>query len=256
MKNNYTLLFLLLLFIACTSLKAQRTFDSKKKKNISVNTSSLNATHIKYTTPLVQGRSITSNQFVQNRNFNLRHKGPHQILYTNDNTLPAFIETKRDKAASFTSARKDLQTGCYEYLKELQTLLKIDHPEENFIIQRSQTDKNNNIHIRLQQHYKGVPIYGAEIAVHLNANGEGESFNGNYFKLSNDINITPKFSDQTAIEYVKKHVSNGSKLRALTLEEKNIVQHAEPASTLCIYEVKGLVKISTLALYFLLGLFK
>ncbi len=247
MKNTYTtvLLFFLLL-IACGNLQAQHTFDSKKKKDASINTSSLKAKKIKYAAPLSKRGSNTSGRLSQNRMFNpLIHN--HRILQTDDNALPSFIETKREATSGQSSARKDFRVGCTDYLKELTPLLKMDHPEENFIIQHSKTDNNNRTHIRLHQFYKGVPVYGGEVAVHLNASGEGEAFNGKYLNLSNDLNITPSISDHSAINRVRTDLTKVSSLRELTSLEKKLVEHAEPKVTLCIYENKGLVRVPTLA---------
>ncbi len=248
MKNKYTLIFIFLL-IACGTLHAQRTFDSKKKQGNPVNTSSLNVKQIKYAGIPSKGRSGTnsSNRLSQSRNFNPSINNSHRILQRDENTLPTFIETKRDPTSSHSLARKDFRIGCADYLKELQPLLKMDHPEENFIIQRLKTDDKNITHIRLKQYYKGVPIYGAEVAVHLNASGEGEAFNGKYLNVQNEMNITPSISDHAAIERVKTDVAIGLKIRPLTTLEAILVEHAEPKSTLCIYEDKGLVHTPTLA---------
>ncbi len=247
MKNLYTsVFFLLLLLITSGSLYAQRSFDSKKKKDAPVNTSSLQAKKIKHNASFTQGRSNASERLSQSRSFNPVINN-HRILQTGENTLPSFIETKRDLNSAHSSARKDFRVGCYDYLKELQPLLKIDHPEEAFIIQRSKIDSYNLTHVRLQQVYKGIPVYAAEVAVHLNASGEGEAFNGRYLKLPNDIDINPSVSDHSAIERVKRDLAKGASLHSLTEIEKKLVEHAEPKATLYIYESKGLVSIPTLA---------
>ncbi len=246
MKNLYTLAFLLLI-IGCGSLHAQHTFDSKKKKDGAVNTSSLQAKKIKHSGNILPGRSTTSGRLSKSRNFNLSGDNAHRILQVGENAMPSFIETKRDVRSASSSTRKDFRAGCSDYLKELQPLLKIDHPEENFIIQRSKTDGQNITHIHLQQFYKGIPVYGAEVAVHLNANGDGEAFNGKYLNLQSDVDVNPSVSDHDAIDQVKSAYAKGLPVRPLSTLESKLVQHAEPKSTLCIYEDNGLVRTPTLA---------
>ena len=248
MKNKHaTYFFFLLLFITSSTLYAQHSFESKKKLGNPANISSIHAKQIKYSGRNAQGRRGTPNQLSQNRNFNPSLNNAHRILQRNKNSLPTFIETKRDVTSSQSSTRKDFRMGCADYLKEFQPLLKMAHPEENFIVQRFNTDDKNFTHLHLQQFYKGVLVYGAEVAIHLNASGEGETFNGKYLNLQTDINIIPSVSDDGAIERVKIDVAKRLAIRPLTTVEATLVEHAEPKSTLCIYENNGLVHTPTLA---------
>ena len=107
--------------------------------------------------------------------------------------------------------------------------------------------RTNGTHIRLQQNYKGVPVHGGEVIVHLNSFGEGEAFNGKYIVPAGDIDVVPSVEMQAAISKVKADVSKGTSLRQLTTLEKQLVQYLEPEATLCIYEDKSLVKSHVLA---------
>ncbi len=241
---------LFILFIIClfnSHLLAQKTLASKKKNGAPVDLSSLHAKHIKHSTSLGNARSVTPNAITTIRNFNSTLPTPHRILHTDDHALPTFIETKRNFIASHLFASKDLKANCKDYLKELKLLLAIDDPEENFIIERYKTDNNKITHVRMQQHYKSIPVYGAEIALHLNAAGEGETFNGRYLQIPKDLNVIPTISNQSVIERVKMHAAKSFEYPELTSSQKRLVQYAAPKLTLCIYEDQGLIKTPTLA---------
>jgi bacillolysin len=101
--------------------------------------------------------------------------------------------------------------------------------------------------VRLSQHYKNIPVHGAEVVLHVNASGEGESFNGNYYAIEAEIDVVPALSKQSAVEKVNAHLSRKAPLRPLTADERKLVQYEQPEATLCIYQDKGLVKTFVLA---------
>lgn len=246
MKNNYP--FLSALFLVCLvagSAHAQRSFDSKKKTHVPVNTTSLQAKKINRPGPLSQGRSA-QHIFQHDRTFVSPTRDPHKILHSIE-SRPSFIETSRNKTTSATFVRKDFLTGCYEYLQELEPVLGLKNTTTDFIIQRIGQDKNNSTHIRLQQQYKGVPVFGAEVVVHLNSFGEGETFNGRYITPEKDIDVIPSVSKEVAVSNAKASISRGAPIRPLTFLERKYIQHEEPMSTLIVYEDKGLVKSYVLA---------
>ncbi|HZB14214.1 MAG TPA: M4 family metallopeptidase [Chryseolinea sp.] len=248
MKKIY--LSLIILFLLCVNIKtadAQSAFDAKKRKESSVNTSSLQARKV---TAAMRGSSTArANQtiFQSPKSFGFQSKERlHRILHSNEGH-PVFIETKRNTASSRVFVRKDSYTACYDYLQELSPILQVENVKESFTIRRTKDDRYNGTHIKLQQLYKGVPVHGAEVMVHLNSFGEGQAFNGRYITPLHDIDVVPSVAMQTVIDRVRADVSKGNSIRHLTAFEKTLVQYDEPEATLCIYEDKSLVKSNVLA---------
>jgi len=58
------------------------------------------------------------------------------------------------------TAQQTASSLCYAYLNELKSILKVDFPEEQFVIRSESTDRLSKTHFRLDQVYKGVPVYG------------------------------------------------------------------------------------------------
>ncbi len=247
MKNVYLILYFCILTIG---LHAQSAFDAKKKKNTVANTASLGAVHIKGSSfQGAAGRSSTSSSPInqQRLTFPQSLQQPQKIFYSPETGLPSFITSLRDHNISRLGVRKDVHTATYDYLLELKRLLQLEKSDTDFTIQRIQTDNTNRTHVRLSQRYKGIPVYGGEVIVHLNAFGESESFNGTYYKIVENINPIPAFSEQLAVEKVRTHLRKGTVLRPLTIFEKRLVQHEQPKATLCVYQDKGLIKTHVLA---------
>jgi bacillolysin len=248
MKKIYLILFTLGLFcLNIRSADAQTAFDVKKRKNSPVNTSSLHATKISVPSRAASKARTTAPIFKNARAFSFQSQEKlHNILHTEEGQ-PSFIETRRSTASSSVFARKDIYAACYDYLQELSPVLRLENATENFTIRGTKSDKDYGTHIRLQQNYKGVPVHGGEVIVHLNSFGEGAAFNGKYIVPAGDIDVVPSVEMQAAISKVKADVSKGTSLRQLTTLEEQLVQYLEPEATLCIYEDKSLVKSHVLA---------
>ena len=251
MKTPYSFLvitFLLVMLQTSQSLMAQHAFDVKKKKNTSVNTSSLGAVHIKGSAlKSTTGRSASI--VPQARSFQqplLQQRHPN-VFYSTETGLPSFINSAQDNSTARLSLRKDIRPACDDYLQELEPLLQIKRSDVNFSIRQIKSDQSNKTRVRLDQYYKNIPVYGAEVVVHLNASGEGESFNGTYYNIEENIDVMPGISEQSALEKVNSHLSRKTPLRPLTSMERKLVQYEQPQVTLCIYRDKGLVKTFLLA---------
>jgi len=232
------------------SIKAQQTFDSKKKGKASVNTSSLGALRINGASRRNTGArgGIQSTMLKKNLSFpKAPQKDPGKVFYSPETGLPSFITSTRDRSSARSGVIRDISVATTTYLDELKPILQLEKIKTEFVVRKIKTDRYNKTHVRLNQQYKGLPVYGAEVVVHLNEFNEGEAFNGNYIKLTDDIDPVPMVSKQSAVDRVNTHLKVGSFHHDLSSLEKKLVQYEKPEATLCIYQDKGLVKTNVLA---------
>lgn len=173
-------------------------------------------------------------------------RSKNTIVTSQETGLPVFITTPSTQrnAAVRKAAPQDKKTACFTYLKELSSALKIEKPEQEFEIQTIETETNGKSHIRLQQHYKGIRIYGAESIVHLNAAGLGEAFNGHYTLIDKKkiIDLKPVLDAKDAIELVIGDVSKKTHYRTLNAVQKKYLDYEGPELDTVLYEDKTLVK--------------
>ena len=228
---------------------AQQTFDAKKHTRTNVDASSLKAKSI--VSPASKGaRSSVNKAFMQGKQpvFNpTLQRGGIQVVHTDEAGLPAFIRSSRTSANGRTAPAGDLRQAAYVYLHELKDVLRIQAPAEAFSVQSVKTGRDNRTHVRLAQRFRGIPVYGADVVVHLDQGGRGEAFNGQYRLIPEALNVTPALSGDAAIGRVQAHLSRSASARPLTFLEKKLVLHEMPAATLCIYRDNGLVKTDVLA---------
>lgn len=234
------------LIITIVPAQAQHGFDVKKRKPVVTTGVPPQARTIRGQQAASAGRSSLAPM----RTWNLGGQpGPHRVLSLSDRSLPSFVQTSRDRLSSQLLVRKDVRAGYTDYLRELAPVLKLEKADEAFTVSRMHTDAAGGTHVRMNQVYKNVPVYGAEVIVHLNAYGEGESFNGQYTSLSQELDVTPSLTPEAAVDRVKGHVygSNAGRERVLTEMEKQLVQFAEPKVTLYVYETPGVLRSAVLA---------
>jgi bacillolysin len=251
MKNFSSIVMLSLLTVGVVhSIEAQQTFDSKKKTKTSVNTTSLGALKINRSSRgnVAARRGIQNTMLKKNLLFpTVPQKDPGKIFYSRETGLPSFITSTRDRSAARSGIVRGVKEATSTYLDELKPVLQLEKNKSEFVVRNIRTDRFNKTHVRLNQQYKGLPVYGAEVVVHLNEFNEGEAFNGNYIKLADDINPVPTVSKQSAVDRVSTHLKTRSFHRELSPMEKRLVQYEHPEATLCIYQDKGLVKTNVLA---------
>ncbi|MCT4508788.1 MAG: M4 family metallopeptidase [Tepidibacter sp.] len=89
-----------------------------------------------------------------------------------------FIEVKN------SSKKSTNMDGVIEFFEENKDTFKIDNPRDEFDMISKNTDKLGNTHIKLQQLYKGNPLYGKEYIVHFDDEGFIYAING---KIDNEI---------------------------------------------------------------------
>ncbi|MEJ1238751.1 M4 family metallopeptidase [Chryseolinea sp. T2] len=230
------------------SLFAQQTFDSKKHKQTHVNPSPLKAKKITPPSASSAGRSqLTQRYLSQQPNWaspNLQRSGM-TIRYATGTGLPSFIQSGRKAVTARSGQQSDARVASYSFLEELKETLKVKNPQEEFSIRSLHIDAANRTHVRMEQLYRGVPVYGSEVMVHLGR--EEDTFNGQYRIIREDLEVSPALSKAEAIQRANTHLGKGKGLRTLSEFEKQLVMFEDPQAELCIYQETGIVTSDVLA---------
>jgi Zn-dependent metalloprotease len=250
MKTSYAIKVVTILFVTLNILPlahAQDSFDSKRKKATSVNTTSLRALKKVLPSGSSTGKSVSSTHDLPKAFHKPLIQAKQKVFYSRQTGLPVFINTDRTNDMGRLGLTTNIPDACTDYLKELKGVLQITRSDVGFSIREVRMDATSKIRIRLNQHYKNIPVYGAEAVVHLNRNGHGKSFNGKYFNIQDNIEINPAISPQVAERKVNSQITGKSGLHVLSDTERKFVQYERPHTTLCIYQEKSLLKSFVLA---------
>ena len=73
-------------------------------------------------------------------------------------------------------------------------------------MQSVKTDTLGLTHVRLQQTFRGIPVWATELVVHLNANTQVYLIQGRYIPTPHNLSTDPKLTAQTALQQAADHL--------------------------------------------------
>ncbi len=115
-----------------------------------------------------------------------------------ENGLPIFFQGQTAASGSADDKRA-AEERALEYLASLP-LEGVDKPAAEFVAKTASTDEQGNQHVRFQQVFEGVPVYGGEMIAHTR-NGAFVSLNGRYYPTLR-INTAPALTSEGALQIV------------------------------------------------------
>jgi bacillolysin len=153
-------------------------------------------------------------------------------------SYPSFSKNIKNAKVNISQQRVD-------FLEGIKADLKIAKPQDEFRLVAENTDADGITHIRINQAYKGLPIYGGEAILHTNKQGNLEILSGKIFKTPK-LNVEPMFSKNKAIVYAindlkkitivqkKGMVNSFLEMEADKAELKILIENQKPT---LVYEV-------------------
>jgi bacillolysin len=184
MKSTFTVIFLASgLFF---QVFGQKSFESKKRKTD--------------TDPklLPKFETIDGSKKLSNQSFSpiLLHGKVLKDQEANGSIY--YVENERF-ASENKHAKKSASAQVFDYLGSISPQTKIKNPKNYFKVVSETSDEKDHKHIKIEQHYKNIPIYGAEAYLHSNDAGVLETLTGRLYPYF-DINTDPKFKSNDLIQ--------------------------------------------------------
>lgn len=94
------------------------------------------------------------------------------------------------------------------FLNAHRGLFNLEHPSEELIVTSVTTDDLGFKHVRLQQAFAGIPIWGAEMIVQLDRASHVNLVQGRYIPTPSSLGTTPGLTTEEAMRIVAKHLTN------------------------------------------------
>jgi bacillolysin len=148
-----------------------------------------------------------------------------------ENGLPIFFHGQT--AASVADAGTPVTTRALDYLSSLQPA-GIANTAAEFVAQSANTDEQGNVHVRLEQVFQGVPVYGGELIAHTQ-NGAFERLNGRYYPTPQLAGVVPGIPAAEARQKVVEHLGPTNVKTSWTDEERGWIGGAEVTTELVVY---------------------
>ena len=159
-------------------------------------------------------------------------EGTLKIDWDEKNRTPIFITGKNLIPIPLGLSRVRLSSNVHdslslEFLHENRLLLRIDNPREEFKQISFSEDELGMKHLRYQQMYKGIEVWGRDIYVHIERDNSIGCFNGRYLPTPLRLtDVTPAASEEEAIQVTRDHL-NLSQDQGQILEVKLVIYHTE-----------------------------
>ncbi len=110
---------------------------------------------------------------------------------------PAHLEGSRTGKALLLSG-KSAQETTIAFLDRYRDLFKMSDAATELALSRSEVDELSMTHVRFQQVTHGIPVVGAELSAHYDAQGHLTSIDANYISGIQGVDLEPKISAQVA----------------------------------------------------------
>ncbi|MFN0013629.1 MAG: M4 family metallopeptidase [Saprospiraceae bacterium] len=150
-----------------------------------------------------------------------------------ENGLPIFF-WGRTPVSESTDPAQPIGTHALAYTASLQPA-GLQQPADEFSVFSTHQDGQGNWHVRLNQVFKGVPVYGGQMVAHTK-NGAFESLNGRYYPTPRLASVVPALDAETAVQRVKATL--GAVKADWSAEERLLVGGKEIQTELIVYHPK------------------
>ncbi len=152
----------------------------------------------------------------------------HQVIYTEGKpyNLPVDYSSRSEES---------MEQAAYNYLNSIKEAMLINQPETEFRTMDLHTDNMGFDHLKMQQYYKGIKVYGGQIILH-GQNNSWNCFNGTYYPTPEISGLNPALSALDATEVVTGDLPSYKSYEMLTPFEKTLLQgYTGPETELIIY---------------------
>ncbi|QTA92761.1 M4 family metallopeptidase [Desulfonema magnum] len=131
--------------------------------------------------------------------------------FNRNNGTPIFIKTgknnSRKSARNTGTSLSSAKTQAEKFLTDNRDLLRLSDPTAEMVMKKEWKDDLGSKHFRYQQTHKGIPLWGREVMVHLDANDSVFLFQGRYEPTPEErTEITPEITADEALDAAKKHL--------------------------------------------------
>lgn len=96
------------------------------------------------------------------------------VMWDGASGLPLHVRYRGVRPAAKTAVRPapaDAVRATFALLDENSRAFGLEDPDGEFVLRETVADARGQLHVLLQQHYRGVPVWGGEMAAHVDGMG-------------------------------------------------------------------------------------
>jgi bacillolysin len=101
-----------------------------------------------------------------------------------------------------------------QFLAKYRGHLRLDDPDSELRLSRSETDSLNWRHFRFQQYHRGLPVWPAEVLVHVDPEGGVDLVEGAFIPTPRNVGVVPQLTEEEAVAAARAHMAVGVEVEA------------------------------------------
>jgi Zn-dependent metalloprotease len=211
-------------FSFATGQQGKDLFDRKVKRKA--------PSSVKSGEQIIDGSLSRRNIFNASPLFKLSND-KYKIVFGQGSHTPIWIESKLQAGEeNFVDGPVDINSLLASHFRKINHLARINNPIEELEIISVQQEPGS-MHIRLQQKYKGISLYGCQLYAHFTK--KSTIVNGRYLPSPGDLSVNPRVSRKTAIASAVSDLQKEGKFRELSETEKKLLDYKGPEAELIFY---------------------
>jgi Zn-dependent metalloprotease/PKD repeat protein len=170
------------------------------------------------------------------RTLNLNDSLPVRLKVTKSKgKTPALIEGRVQMSDAL-----NLEQKTFAYMEAAKRLMYIQNPSKEFVFLSQQTDNLGFTHLKFQQTWKELSVFGAQVIAHADKDNNIVSLNGKFYESANLKNISPRTTKEDVFAKVKKDLSGkGITYKALNTWQLEQLEEAQEQAELIIFYQKN-----------------
>ncbi len=150
----------------------------------------------------------------------------------NKQGVPIFFEKEK---TNMKSARNEtIEEQFYSFHNLAKPKTSLSNPQKELVIKQKVTDELGITHIKAQQFFKGVKVYGAESYLHIGP--KKDIYTGYIYPVDINFNVTPEISKESALGIVETDLKSRTVFKNLAESQKELLKYKSPDITLIIYD--------------------
>jgi Zn-dependent metalloprotease len=186
--------------------------------------------------PITPGIAPAVSPFEQERDFRSLSQLPKPVK--GQTQLKAFMSdagTPFQIEGSFENTEnKAPEAFLAGYFEAIRPVLALENPAEELELSRVNVETSGFTHYRYRQVWQGIPVYGAEAAVHQNAKGI-YLFNGRYYPTPDLDQAVPALNADAATQAVLEHIARLETITDLSVFDPALTGGQQTIAELVVY---------------------
>ncbi len=126
------------------------------------------------------------------------------------------------------------ENACLAYLEALGPLLRMANPRQEFVVKHQSTDELGMMHVKMQQVYQGLPVYGAEVILHATS-GQIDLLTGLPYPTPGLTDLSPALASSQAAGIALNNLRDLTSVHALDPSQQALLKYNGPLTELVIY---------------------